>query len=190
MRIEQRPAGITRVDRGISLNRAFDLPAVLGPNRPLESTDHARGQGPIQSERISDRQNLLTNRESFRITKRHHGQRFFRWLQQANHCEVGVRIFSHNLRRVILSAAEADGQLLGIGDDVIIRQDIALVIDNRSRAGALSLAREQAEKVTHGRRRLNVNNAGGDRFINLDIVLLVRGQRRIADVGRRRHGQG
>ena len=35
MRIEQRSARVTRIDRSVSLNRTFNLSTVLGLNRPL-----------------------------------------------------------------------------------------------------------------------------------------------------------
>src|SRR6476620_430030 len=58
VRIEQRATGISRVNRRVGLNRAFNLSAVLSMNRPLEAADDASRQSSIKSEGVTDGQDL------------------------------------------------------------------------------------------------------------------------------------
>src|SRR3989442_15396642 len=107
-------AGVTRIDRSVGLNRAFNLWIVLRANWPLESADNSGRQGSIEPERISDRQNFLSHDQLVRIAERHDRDRFLRRLQQSNHRKIGVRIFSDDAGGVILAVAETNGKLLGI----------------------------------------------------------------------------
>src|SRR5713226_4799234 len=177
MRIQQRPAGISRIDRGVSLNRAFNLPPILRPNGSLQATDYSRGQRAIKSERISDRQNFLAYHKFVRIAQRHDRHLFPRRLQQSNNGQVGVWIATDHFGGIVFAAAKTYRQLLGIGDDVKIRKDVALLVDDRTRAGAFDWLRKQTKEIAHRGRRLNVNDAGRNRLVNLNIVLFVRSQR-------------
>src|SRR5688572_2965732 len=78
VRVEQRAAGVPRIDRSVGLYRPFDwLPGARG-QRTLQSADDAGSQRAIQAERIANCQNFLADSELVGIAERNHGQRFFR----------------------------------------------------------------------------------------------------------------
>src|SRR5262249_5668260 len=84
VRIEERTVAITWIDRRVSLNRSFDQSLILGVNRSLETTDNARGQRSIESEWISDRQDLLTYNQMVRVAERRHRHWLLGLFQQTN----------------------------------------------------------------------------------------------------------
>src|SRR6476620_167793 len=74
MRVEQRSARVTWIDRSVSLNRTLNLPAILGLDRPLQAADDSGCQSPVKPERVSNRQNFLPDNQLVRITQGHDGQ--------------------------------------------------------------------------------------------------------------------
>ncbi len=58
--VDQRAAGVARVDRGVGLDGVENRVAVLdvgvaGPHRPVHGADDARGHGAVQAEGAADR---------------------------------------------------------------------------------------------------------------------------------------
>src|SRR5262249_29187872 len=59
--VDERPARIPRIERGISLDNAIHQPARLRPQRTSECTHDARGHRVLKPKRISDRDHELAN---------------------------------------------------------------------------------------------------------------------------------
>ena len=138
MRIKQRPAGVPGIDGRVGLNRAFDLSAILGANGTLQTANDAGRQRAIKSKRIANRQHLLADNQFVRVAQRHRGNRFSRSLQKSNHRQVSIGILTHDFSGILSVAAKIHSQLFGVGDNVIVRENVALVVDNRTRSGAFS----------------------------------------------------
>src|SRR5215207_3516870 len=179
LRVEQRPAGVARVDRGVGLDGALDDAAVARLDGPLEAGDDAGRQRAVEAERVADGQNLLPDREAVAVGHRHD-------LQGLAHAgdledgEVGVRVAADDARRVGLVAAEADGDLVGALDDVEVGQDVPLVVDDGAGAAAAPSGVEEAAGLA---RRADRDDAGRDGAEDLDVVLLVGGDRGVRDAG-------
>src|SRR6266404_859382 len=133
-------------------NCAFNLPAILRANGSLQAADDSGGQRAIKSERLSDRQDLLADDEFAPIAQRYDCHLFLWRLKQSNHGQVGVRIATNHFGRIVLAAAKTDRQLFRVGDDVIIGEDVTLIVDDRTGAGAFDWLRKQTKEVAHGGR--------------------------------------
>src|SRR5436190_24310573 len=62
-RIQQRPARIARIDRGVGLDHVGDLAAAAGRQPALERADDTAGQRLVEPEGITDRKRRLTDLE-------------------------------------------------------------------------------------------------------------------------------
>ena len=128
MRVEQRSAGVSRIDGRVCLNCALDGPPISSSYWTLQATDDAGGKCPIKTEGIADRQHLLTNLKLLRITQRNNRQRLLWSFNQLDYGQVGVWIAAHQPGRVVLLSTETDGEFRGALDDVVIRKDVAFLV--------------------------------------------------------------
>src|SRR2546426_3419699 len=94
-RIDQRPAGISRVQRGVGLDDVVDKPAGARPEGASEGTDNARRHGALEAIGVADGDGELADAQSRRIAEAH-------WLEvgrvDANDREVGFRIVADQVR--------------------------------------------------------------------------------------------
>src|SRR6202034_3432110 len=61
LRVEQRPAGVARVDRGVGLDRAGDRVLVRGLDAAADGADDALGGRLGQAERAADRDDRIAD---------------------------------------------------------------------------------------------------------------------------------
>jgi hypothetical protein len=186
LRVEQRPARIAGVDRGVGLNRAFNPAPVARLNRALQAADDAGREGAVEAERVADGQNLLPDDEPIGIAERHDRQFLARRVDLYDG-EVRIRIAPDDARRVALLAAEIDAQRIRPFDDVIVGQDVALLVNDRAGAGTLPALAEVAARARH---RSDKDDARRDGLVDLDVVALVRDDRRVRDALRRSLREG
>ncbi len=114
------------------MNRAFDLPPILRANRPLQTADDSCGQRAIKAKWISNRQNFLSYDKPVRVSHGHDSQRFLWCFQQSDDRKISVGIAPNYSGGIVFSAAKTNRELLSIGDHMIVGEDIALLVDNRS----------------------------------------------------------
>ena len=69
-RVEERAARVAGVDCGVGLDDPRDHPAVLGLERAIQAADDARGQRPLQAERVAQGQDLLADHQGRGIAER------------------------------------------------------------------------------------------------------------------------
>src|SRR5262249_35640198 len=127
--IQQGTARISRVDRCIGLDRLIDRASVAGADGSLQSRDDARRQGAVKAERISDREDLLSDLQLVRISKRHNCQVSRRRIYMDD-CQIGVRVSANDSRWINFVTAKIYCDLVGSFDNVVIRQDVAVGINN------------------------------------------------------------
>ncbi len=164
MSVDQRPAGISAVDRCVGLNRFIDQGVLPGLHRAAQRAHHSRRQRALKSKRIADRQNFLPHLKSGGITQRQHGERFVSRLN-LNQRHIVSLIRTDKLRGVPRLIAQHHFNRLRAFHHVKICQDVALGIDNKSRARAFHRYRVHPEivlgrlrqHVRHRRRRLPVD---------------------------------
>src|SRR5208283_13801 len=93
-RVDERTAGISRIQGGIGLNDILNQPAGVGPERSAESADHSRGYGRLKSVWIANRNRDLARPQMLRISEGH-------GLQSgnihANHSQIGCGIVADDM---------------------------------------------------------------------------------------------
>ena len=133
-RIQQRPARIAGIDRGIGLDHVGDLAAAAGRQPALERADDAAGQRLIEPERIADRKRGLTDLEFGRTAQRHR-RRQLTGIPDPQHREVIVGRDADDFGLRHLARGEANRNLAAVLDDVIVGDDMAAVVPDEAGAG-------------------------------------------------------
>ena len=135
--------------------------------------------------RIADGEHFLSDDELVRVAHRNHGQLTLGLFSQTDDGEIGVRIAADDHSRIIFLSTHADGKFLRSGDDVVVRQNVSLLVQNRTGTGTF-LRLHEAEEVASVRSRVNEDYAWTERAVNLDVVLFVSRRGWIGDSSRRR----
>ena len=128
--VDERPAGISWINRGIGLNEIFVFrkPHV----RAAERADDARRDGLVQLVRTPDGQHPLSHLQARRVAPREGRLRRLRHLHQR---DIGGGIGTDNFAGQLVLVAEDHGDFrIPALDDVIVRHDVA--IGGNQHAGA------------------------------------------------------
>jgi hypothetical protein len=67
LRVDQRPAGVAAVDRRVGLDHVVDRVVVGRAHLALERADDARGDRPLEPERVSDRDDGVADPDDVRV---------------------------------------------------------------------------------------------------------------------------
>jgi len=129
--VDQRAAGITRIDRGVGLNEI-----VIGPGADLTPlrADDARRHRVIEAEGIADGHDPFADLEPVGVTEADHGEIVSR--VDLDHGDIGLLIAANHFGVVALSVRQGHGDFLRAVDDVAIGENRAVAIDDESRADA------------------------------------------------------
>src|SRR5205823_2737598 len=90
-------------------------------------------------ERVADRDDPLADQHAVGVTQLH-GRQVGRALD-LDQRDVRLRVAADHLRLVLLAGGEPDEDLVGVLDDVVVRDDEALRVDDEPRAEAARLER-------------------------------------------------
>ena len=164
------------------MNDVFNDSLVLSLNGPAERTDDSRRERALQAVRIADRQDLLPNLKSFRCSQRD-GCHSPASPIDLNNRKIVVRIGANNLRVVFALIRQGDFEVLGATDDVEVRDDVALIVDDCARSGTGFHRHRAQEKVVANRGGRDVHDTRAVALVNVDIVPLFFTQ----SAGSRRH---
>ncbi|MCE3249353.1 MAG: hypothetical protein K0R41_3178 [Geminicoccaceae bacterium] len=129
--VEGRAARVAAVDRGVDLQ---EVVVAAGADHAPVGRDDAGGHGAAQAERIADRDHRIADPHLGRIGEFHIGQRLVG--VDLQHGEVGVRIRADDLRLELAAVVQRDRHLVGVGDDVVVGGDVAMVVEDEAGAGA------------------------------------------------------
>ncbi|PRD36405.1 UNVERIFIED_CONTAM: hypothetical protein NCL1_08904 [Trichonephila clavipes] len=175
--VEQRAAGIARIDGDIGLDEGH---VGIAGQRARLGADDAGGGRVVEAERRADGQHPLADAQLRGIADLHRRQVGGGDLDQR---DVGARVGADDLGLDLAAVAEAHGDLVGLVDDMVVGQHIAVAADDETGAEGLpgaGLLRLRLEAVEATQQLLDVV-AGGD----LRRTALGRG----ADVDHRRAGR-
>jgi hypothetical protein len=133
--IDERTPRVARIDRSVRLEKA--LVAFDAETRAAERADDAERHGLTKPERIADRNDVVSDGERIRVADLARSETAGIDLEQR---DIRLWIAADELRRELLTIGEIDDDLVGVLDDVMIRQHVAVarVDDN---AGASRLPR-------------------------------------------------
>ena len=126
-RINQRAAGIARIDGRIGLNGAHHFPACSRRKAAVQSADNACGQGPRKSKRIADGENRLAD---LQIAAAAHGywQNIDRDAAKPHHRQVVVLGATHIGGLYRFSRIHAHLNPLSALDDMKISNHMAVAV--------------------------------------------------------------
>ena len=131
--VDQRPAGIAGIERGVGLDDAVDEPARARAQAAAEGADHAGGHRRLEAEGIADGDDELADaqlRASPRRAKAGASP------AEPQHREIGVGIVADQAGRHGAAIGEGRLEALGAGDHMAVGEDIAVGREDHARAGA------------------------------------------------------
>ncbi len=132
--VEQRPAGVAEVDRGVGLDVVLEAPRgrVGGQARAVLGGDDAHRDGLVEVERIADGHDPLADADAIRVAQRQRRQALLDIDLQKG--EIRRRILPDEPGGVLFLVVDPDLDLVGALDDVVIRHDVAVFRDDEAGA--------------------------------------------------------
>ncbi len=132
-RIDQRPAGIARVQRRVGLDDVVHQPAGIRAQRPAQRAHHARRHGVLKAVRIADGDGELADAQALRFAQFRRGQ-----VRRVNaqHRQVRVRVFAHQMRVRPAAVVQRHFNLARAVHHVAVRQHQSVRADDETRAAA------------------------------------------------------
>ena len=134
-RVEQRAARVAGIDRGVGLDHVVDREAVRSGDEALERAHDSGGRGAVEPEGIPDRDDRIADADDVGVSDGEWRERTRRGLD-AEHCEIRGRVGSDDLGLDRVAVREADGDLTRVAYDVVVRDDVAGLVDDEARSRA------------------------------------------------------
>jgi hypothetical protein len=119
-RRDERPAGVARVESRVGLNDVVHQTTGSGPERSPDPADDAGGCRVVEPERVADGDRHLPHPHAAGIAQVCPRQRAG---IDAKDGEVRVRIVAHEITTRAPAIGQRDGQLVGLVNDVAVRED-------------------------------------------------------------------
>ena len=149
--IQQRPARIARVDAGIGLNQVLILLGVADVNGAVQGADDAARDGVFVAIGVADGDDRFARHQIAGSADRDHRQFFFG--RDLDDRQVGVWIVRNQRGDEGLAAGQRHLDFFHPFDHVMIRDDVAALIDDHAGAHAVDvLRRVAAADILVGRR--------------------------------------
>ena len=184
--VEQGAARVAVVQRGVGLDHVVDrVLATGGGDHALKRADDSGGHGAVEPERIADRDDRVADVHVIRVPEGKRRQRLGVDVD-LQHGDIGRGIGSHDSSFHALVVREADADGARALDDVVVRDDVAGLVDHEARAErllALALRDGKAEEgvdrlPADDLRRRHLDDARGGAPVDLvDRERLARAER-------------
>src|SRR6185437_1945827 len=147
--IQQRPAGISRIDRRLSLDHIFDRRIDDAVHRAPERRNDAGRQALIEAKWIANGKRLLSDLKIGTFSDGDRVKLFF-WRVDTNDREVIIAGDANELRGIGTVVPERDLGRVSILHDVKIGDDIAGIVPDNAGASALpNFGSRLAEIIVH-----------------------------------------
>jgi len=168
-RVEERAAGVAGVDGGVGLDGVFDLVAG-GHGDGADSGDNAAGHGPAEAEGVADGIDALADDEVGGVGE--DGGLEVGNIVDLEEGEVVVAVDVDDGGFVLAAVGEGDLDGLGVVDDVIVGEDVALLVEDEAASLPL-LGDGTEEEVAAGEGGAgDVDDGGQGAFVDGDVLLL------------------
>ncbi len=143
LHVEHRTAGVAGVDRRVDLQEIVERArADIAPAR----RDDAGGDRAAEAERVAGAHHPVAHLDRAAVAPADIGQRGRRGHLDQRH--VGQIVHADHLGRQVGAVGQADHDLVGAADHVIVRDDIAGRVDDEAGAGALHALLARLESLT------------------------------------------
>ena len=147
-RVQQRTAGVARIQRGGVLDDILDQPSPVAPHRPPHGADHAGRNSRVEPQRVAHGDHQLTGLQLLRVAQL--GQRQIAGTEPQQG-QIGGRIVAHELRAERVAFRRNRPHPAAAMHDVAIGQGIAVgVIINPEPAPPRSSPGGPKIEITHG----------------------------------------
>jgi hypothetical protein len=132
--VEQGPARIAGIDRGVGLDHVGDLAARRGRQAAGQRADHARRQGLVEAEGVADGESRLAHLE---VRRRAHldRRRQARSVGHVQHRKVVARRGTDRRYPRHLARCQPDEHLAGALDDMVIGHHVPGLVPHEAGAG-------------------------------------------------------
>ena len=152
--VQQRPAGIARIDRRVGLQHLRDgkwtVPTADSASHPA---DDSTGNAELLAKGIAQGNGHLTHVNLVAVAQRHRNHDSIRVLD-FNYCQIGIRVGAQNLGFHFGAVGQNHRHPVGVADHVVIGDNVALVIpDKAGPAGVLKKVVGQTGNSRHFLRR-------------------------------------
>ena len=164
--VDQRPARVAGVDRGVGLDEIV-IAAALGVDRPVQRRDHAGADALVQAERVADGDGRLTEHEIGGAPERRRGELLF--ALDLEHGEVAAGIGADHFGGEVGAVFETDLDAAPARDDVIVRQYEPSGIKDESGTERSSDLISGAHAAAEKERPRIVGGRSADDFLRVDI---------------------
>ena len=121
------------VDRGVGLDRVRDREVVRRLDLPVQRADDPAGHGFLETERRSDRDRSVADRDVVGVAEAERDEQRARRVD-VNHGEIGRRIGADDRRLVSRAVPELHRDRRRTVDDVLVRDDVSLRVVDEPRA--------------------------------------------------------
>ena len=136
-RVQQRATRVAAVDLRVGLDHVVDRVAVRRRDRPLlDGADDACRRRPPEPERVADRDDGIADADVVGVAERERCETAGARLH-AQDGDVGGGIAADDRRAERVPVREADLDLVGPLDHVVVRDDVAGLVDHEARAERL-----------------------------------------------------
>ena len=147
--VQQRAARVAAVDRRVGLDHVIDGIAVRRGDRALlDSADDPGSRRAREPERVADRDDGVSDTHDARVPE-HERRQAARARLDPEHGDVGGRIATDEGGAQGVLIGEADLDLVGALDHVVVRDDVAGLVDHEARAERL-LRRRVGRRTERG----------------------------------------
>src|SRR6266404_717791 len=172
--VDQRSAGITRIERRVGLDDVVEQASGLSSHRPTQRADDACGDGVLKSVRTADGDRDLPDAQLGRV-----GKPDVRKACRSNldDRQIGVRIVAHQLRSRNATVRQRDLQDTRTAGDVAVAYHVSVRRDDESRARAClcAAAARTAFDADVGDRGSDLGDNAGNRVgISIEHVCVSR----------------
>ncbi|CDN45284.1 hypothetical protein BN871_HA_00060 [Paenibacillus sp. P22] len=138
--VDQRTAGVAGVDGGVRLQQMLVVPSGAAGfrsdlDRTLAGAEHAYRNGMIEAVRVADSDEPVADAAGFGVAERQRREVLAVLRLYLEHGEIEILAGSEQLRFQLLGRAlHLDLDLLRAVDDVLVRQNIAVLLEEESGA--------------------------------------------------------
>ena len=154
LRVEQGAAGVALVQRGVGLDDVVDRVRVRSLDDALERADDPGGDRALEAEGVADRDDRVADADGVRVAE-HERRQGARVRVDLQHRDIGGRVDADDPRPLALVVREADVDRARALDHVVVRDDVAGLVDHEAGAERLllpALRKRQAEERVDRRR--------------------------------------
>ena len=172
--VQKRAAGVPMIDRSVGLDDVIDDSTIGRLNRTAKRTDDAGCHCAIQTKRVADSEDLLSDLKSLRRAQRNRRQA--RACIDLNDGQVIVGIRSDNPGLMLCLVGQRDFQQFGVLYDVEVGDDVTLGIDDGARTHAGLWNGPQKEIAAGHTGRCDIHHSLAVLLIDLNVVSFIIGQ--------------